>query len=91
MSFPCRRKRFEFGFKENLFHFCPQIYVGELADGIEDGDMRKYFSEFGFVVNAFRIPDQGGTSKLFGFVEFDAFDSVDIVVQQREHYIQGHR
>jgi len=67
------------------------VYVGELADGIEDADLRKYFSEFGFVVNAFRIPDKDGPKRLYGFVEFDAYDSVDIVVQQREHYIQGHR
>jgi hypothetical protein len=34
---------------------------------------------------------QDGPAHLFGFVEFDAFDSCDIVVQQREHYINGHR
>jgi len=67
------------------------IYVGELVDGIDDSQLYHYFSEFGFVVSAFRIPDQDGPKQNFGFVEFDAFDSVDIVVQQREHYIQGHR
>ena len=85
--------------------------MGELADGIDDSQLYHYFSEFGFVVSAFRIPDQvggklwlpwreafddiftfqEGPKQNFGFVEFDAFDSVDIVVQQREHYIQGHR
>lgn len=65
--------------------------MGELTDGIEDGDLRRYFSEFGFVVGAFRIPDKDGPKQNYGFVEFDAFDSTDIVVQQREHYIQGHR
>ena len=67
------------------------IYVGELADGIDDTNLYNYFSEFGFVVAAFRIPDKDGPKQMYGFVEFDAYDSVDIVVQQREHYIQGHR
>jgi len=39
------------------------IYVGELADGIDDSQLHHYFSEFGFVVSAFRIPDKVGQRK----------------------------
>ena len=32
--------------------------MGELVDGMDDSQLYHYFSEFGFVVSAFRIPDQ---------------------------------
>merc|ERR1719509_96815 len=79
------RPRIEFS------HQTKTVYVGGLEDGIDDAELHTYFSEFGFVTRALRIPDKDGPKRKFGFVDFDDYDAVDIVVSQREHYIEGHR
>ena len=33
------------------------VFVGGLEDGIDDAELHRYFSEFGFVVRALRIPN----------------------------------
>lgn len=79
------RPRIEFS------HQTKTVYVGGLEDGIDDPELMAYFSEFGFVTRALRIPDKDGPKRKYGFVDFDDYDAVDIVVTQREHYIKGHR
>jgi len=79
------RPRIEFS------HQTKTVYVGGLEDGIDDNELHAYFSEFGFVTRAIRIPDKDGPKRKYGFVDFDDYDAVDIVVTQREHYITGHR
>jgi RNA recognition motif-containing protein len=70
---------------------CPlQIFVGGLEDGIDDPELHRYFSEFGFVTRALRIPNKDEPKRKFGFVDFDSYEAVDIVVSQREHSINGH-
>ena len=51
----------------------------------------RYFGEFGFVTRALRIPNKDEPKRKFGFVDFDDYDAVDIVVGQRDHFIEGHR
>eukprot|EP00088_Acartia_fossae_P035031 TRINITY_DN3603_c0_g1_i1.p1 TRINITY_DN3603_c0_g1~~TRINITY_DN3603_c0_g1_i1.p1 ORF type:complete len:489 (-),score=158.45 TRINITY_DN3603_c0_g1_i1:291-1757(-) len=77
------RPRIEFS------HQTKTVYVGGLEDGIDDPELKAYFSEFGFVTRALRIPDKDGPKRKYGFVDFDDYDAVDMVMQQREHYIQG--
>ncbi|XP_023345472.1 heterogeneous nuclear ribonucleoprotein D0 [Eurytemora carolleeae] len=79
------RPRIEFS------HQTKTVYVGGLEDGIDDPELHAYFSEFGFVTRALRIPDKDGPKRKYGFVDFDDYDAVDMVVTQREHYIHGHR
>ncbi len=79
------RPRIEFS------HQTKTIFVGGLEDGIDDPELMKYFSEFGFVTRALRIPNKDEPKRKFGFVDFDDYEAVDIVVSQREHYIKGHR
>ncbi len=67
------------------------MFVGGLEDGIDDPELHRYFSEFGFVTRALRIPNRDEPKRKFGFVDFDDYDAVDIVVSQREHFIGGHR
>lgn len=75
-------------------HQTKTVYVGGLQDddGIEDIDLHRYFSEFGFVSRAIRVPNGRELPKRkFGFVDFDDYDAVDIVVSQRwGHCINGH-
>ena len=47
--------------------------------------------EFGFVTRALRIPNKDGPKEKFGFVDFDDYDAVDMVIQEREHYVCGHK
>ncbi len=79
------RPRIEFS------HQTKTVFVGGLEDGIDDPELYKYFSEFGFVTRALRIPNKDEPKRKFGFVDFDDYDAVDIVVSQREHFIEGHR
>lgn len=79
------RPRIEFS------HQTKTIFVGGLEDGIDDPELIKYFSEFGFVVRALRIPNKDEPKRKFGFVDFDDYDAVDLVTSQREHFIEGHR
>merc|ERR1712223_277226 len=79
------RPRIEFS------HQTKTVFVGGLEDGIDDPELNKYFSQFGFVTRALRIPNKDGPKRKFGFIDFDDYDAVDIVVSQREHAINGHR
>ena len=66
---------------------CLRGRAGVLEDGIDDPELQTYFSEFG----ALRIPNKDGPKEKFGFVDFDDYDAVDMVIQQREHYVCGHK
>ena len=79
------RPRIEFS------HQTKTVYVGGLEDGIDDPELHTYFSEFGFVTRALRIPNKDGPKEKFGFVDFDDYDAVDMVITQREHYVCGHK
>ena len=43
------------------------------------------------MTRALRIPNKDGPKEKFGFIDFDDYDAVDMVMQQREHYVCGHK
>jgi len=67
-----------------------KIFVGGIAPGTDEGDIRNYFQEFGNVVGV-NIP-QHPTYKAprgFAFVGFDNKDIVNTVTKDRYHQING--
>ena len=56
------RPRIEFS------HQTKTVFVGGLEDGIDDPELYKYFSEFGFVTRALRIPDKDNPKRKYGFI-----------------------
>ena len=54
------RPRIEFS------HQTKTVFVGGLEDGIDDAELKRYFSEFGFVTRALRIPNKDGPKRKFG-------------------------
>ena len=76
------RERIEFSLQTKT------VYVGGLEDGIDDPELQTYFSEFGFVTRALRIPNKDGPKEKFGFVDFDDYDAVDMVIQECGHKVK---
>ena len=64
------RPRIEFS------HQTKTVFVGGLEDGIDDPELMKYFSEFGFVTRALRIPNGDEPKRKYGFIDFDDYDAV---------------
>jgi RNA recognition motif-containing protein len=59
-----------------------KIYVGNLAYGVTDEDLRETFAEFGEVDSAEIIKDRfSGQSKGFGFVEMPDNSSADAAIK----------
>lgn len=59
-----------------------KIYVGNLAYGVTDEDLRETFAEFGEVDSAEIIKDRfSGQSKGFGFVEMSDNSSADAAIK----------
>eukprot|EP00096_Caligus_rogercresseyi_P011356 TRINITY_DN4443_c0_g1_i1.p1 TRINITY_DN4443_c0_g1~~TRINITY_DN4443_c0_g1_i1.p1 ORF type:complete len:427 (-),score=201.66 TRINITY_DN4443_c0_g1_i1:522-1802(-) len=69
-----------------------KIFIGGLKDGIEDEDLRNYFSKFGGVVSVEQMREKPSNRKRgFGFVEFDDYDPVDKIVLIGKHYLNDWR
>ncbi|MBI5450031.1 MAG: RNA-binding protein [Gammaproteobacteria bacterium] len=61
------------------------IYVGNLAYGVSDDDLRQAFSAFGEVSNANIIMDKlSGRSKGFGFVEMPDKSQAEAAIKAME-------
>ena len=67
------------------------IFVGNLAEDVDEKILKDIFSTFGVVLSTkiMRDPDTG-LSKHYGFVSFDNFDSSDKAIQKMKgQYISG--
>lgn len=67
-----------------------KIFVGGLSRDTGDDELRDYFSNFGAVVECMVKRDPNtGSSRGFGFVSFKEASSVDSVLAERQHVLQG--
>lgn len=67
------------------------IFVGNLSEEIDEKGLKDIFSQFGVVLSTKIMRDpEAGTSKRYGFVSFDNFDSSDEALKKMNgQYISG--
>ena len=67
------------------------IFVGNLGDNVDEKMLRDVFSAFGIVISTKMMRDvETGSSKKFGFVSYDNFDSSDLAVARMHgQYLDG--
>uniref|UniRef100_UPI00398F76F2 heterogeneous nuclear ribonucleoprotein A3 isoform X2 n=1 Tax=Pristiophorus japonicus TaxID=55135 RepID=UPI00398F76F2 len=68
-----------------------KIFVGGIKEDTEDYHLREYFEKYGKIENIEVMTDRGsGKKRGFAFVTFDDHDSVDKIVVQKYHTVNGH-
>ncbi|ABN65543.1 predicted protein, partial [Scheffersomyces stipitis CBS 6054] len=68
------------------------IYLGRLPQGFQEPEMKKYFSQFGSIINLkLSRNKKTGKSKHYGFIEFENFEIAKIAAESMNNYlIFGH-
>nr|XP_020757370.1 heterogeneous nuclear ribonucleoprotein A3-like isoform X3 [Odocoileus virginianus texanus] len=68
-----------------------KIFVGGIKEDIEEYNLRDYFEKYGKIETIEVMEDrQSGKKRGFAFVTFDDHDTVDKIVVQKYHTINGH-
>uniref|UniRef100_A0A9J8C889 RRM domain-containing protein n=1 Tax=Cyprinus carpio carpio TaxID=630221 RepID=A0A9J8C889_CYPCA len=68
-----------------------KIFVGGIKDDTEENHLRDYFKEFGKLeAIEIMVDHKTGNKRGFAFVTFDDHDSVDRIVIQKYHTVNGH-
>uniref|UniRef100_A0A8C2SQC8 Heterogeneous nuclear ribonucleoprotein A1-like n=1 Tax=Coturnix japonica TaxID=93934 RepID=A0A8C2SQC8_COTJA len=68
-----------------------KIFVGGIKEDTEEHHLRDYFGQYGKIEVIEIMTDRGsGKKRGFAFVTFDDHDSVDKIVIQKYHTINGH-
>ncbi|XP_078537643.1 heterogeneous nuclear ribonucleoprotein A3 isoform X2 [Lissotriton helveticus] len=68
-----------------------KIFVGGIKEDTEEYHLRDYFEEYGKIETIEVMEDrQSGKKRGFAFVTFDDHDTVDKIVVQKYHTINGH-
>ncbi|KAJ1159760.1 hypothetical protein NDU88_000265 [Pleurodeles waltl] len=68
-----------------------KIFVGGIKEDTEEHHLRDYFEEYGKIDIIEIMTDRGsGKKRGFAFVTFDDHDSVDKIVIQKYHTVNGH-
>lgn len=67
-----------------------KLFVGNVPWTVSQHELKKYFSEFGQVINATVMFDKNtGFSKGYGFVTFSSKDSYEKVFNTEFHTLEG--
>ncbi|XP_072117899.1 heterogeneous nuclear ribonucleoprotein A3 isoform X2 [Mobula birostris] len=68
-----------------------KIFLGGIKEDTEEYHLRDYFEKYGKIENIEVMTDRGsGKKRGFAFVTFDDHDSVDKIVVQKYHTVNGH-
>ena len=68
-----------------------KIFVGGIKEDTEEHHLRDYFEQYGKIEVIEIMTDRGsGKKRGFAFVTFDDHDSVDKIVIQKYHSVNGH-
>ena len=68
-----------------------KIFVGGIKEDTEEYNLRDYFEKYGKIETIEVMEDrQSGKKRGFAFVTFDDHDTVDKIVVQKYHTINGH-
>ncbi|XP_055128079.1 heterogeneous nuclear ribonucleoprotein A3-like isoform X2 [Symphalangus syndactylus] len=68
-----------------------KIFVGGIKEDTEEYNLRDYFEKYGKIETIEVMEDrQSGKKRGFAFVSFDDHDTVDKIVVQKYHTINGH-
>uniref|UniRef100_A0A8C1I2E3 RRM domain-containing protein n=1 Tax=Cyprinus carpio carpio TaxID=630221 RepID=A0A8C1I2E3_CYPCA len=68
-----------------------KIFVGGIKDDTEENHLRDYFKHFGKIEAVeIMVDHKTGNKRGFAFVTFDDHDSVDRIVIQKYHTVNGH-
>ncbi|NWR93045.1 ROA1 protein, partial [Furnarius figulus] len=68
-----------------------KIFVGGIKEDTEEHHLRDYFGQYGKIEVIEIMTDRGsGKKRGFAFVTFDDHDSVDKIVIQKYHTVNGH-
>ena len=62
-----------------------KAFVGGVKEGVEEADLREYFSQFGTITSVDIITEKGSTKKRgFAFVTFEDYDAVDKLTRKSD-------
>ena len=67
------------------------IFVGNLAENVDERTLRDVFSAFGIVISTRLMRDpESGASKMYGFVSYDNFEASDSAINRMNgQYLEG--
>ncbi|CAN3376399.1 hypothetical protein DIURU_004293 [Diutina rugosa] len=68
------------------------LYIGRIPHGFYEKEMKKYFAQFGDIVNVCVARNKSGKSKHFGFIEFADYDTAVVAQETMNNYLLfGHQ
>lgn len=68
---------------------CKKVFVGGLREGIEENDLKEFFSQYGEIESVHMITDKAtGKKRGFAFLNFTDYDVVDKICNMKYHVIR---